>query len=209
MRRFLTLVVATPLLLWLLAASAVAQIAPPAGTVARIQGNALAVRNAVPRVLTVGEAIQIGDVLSTGADSRLEVKMIDDATFTLGAETAFVVVDYTFGQAGNSGTLRVIKGAFAVTSGKIAQLADNSMKVQTEIVTIGIRGTTVWGGPIDGQFGVVLLDGRAVTVENAAGRVDLTVVGAGTGVGATGGPTAPNAWAADKLNRARETIAFR
>ncbi len=136
MRRFLTLVLATPLLLWLFAAAAVAQIAPPAGTVARIQGNALAVRNAVPRVLTVGEAIQIGDVLSTGIDSRLEVKMIDDATFTLGAETAFVVVDYTFGQAGNSGTLRVIKGAFAVTSGKIAQLADNSMKVQTEVATV-------------------------------------------------------------------------
>jgi hypothetical protein len=187
-RRFFLFALSAPLVLWLLAVPAATQVPPPAGTVARIQ---------------------IGDVLSTGPDARLEIRMTDDAVFTLGAQAAFVVTDYTFGQAAPTATFRVLQGAFLATSGKIAQLADNSMKVTTEAATIGIRGTTVWGGPIDGQFGVILLDGRAVTVENAAGRVDLTTVGAGTGLGATGGPTAPVNWAVEKVNRARETVAFR
>jgi len=210
MRRLLALLLAAPFLLALLAAPASAQtLAPPAGTVARIQGAAVAVRSALPRALAVGDAIQVGDVLSTGADARLEITMQDDSVFVLGAETAFVVTDYTFGQGKGGATFRVIKGAFLATSGKIAQLADNAMTVQTEIATIGIRGTTVWGGPIDGQTGVVLIDGRAVTVETAAGRVDLTAVGAGTGFVGEGAPAAASPWAAEKIARARATVTFR
>ena len=210
MRRLLALLLAAPFLLALLAAPASAQtLAPPAGTVARIQGAAVAVRSALPRALAVGDAIQVGDVLSTGADARLEITMQDDSVFVLGAETAFVVTDYTFGQGKGGATFRVIKGAFLATSGKIAQLADNAMTVQTEIATIGIRGTTVWGGPLDGvPMQVIMLEGRAVTVENRQGRVELTTAGAGTWT--DGGAPAPAApWEADKTARARATVTFR
>lgn len=210
MRRFLTLLLAAPVLLALLAAPALAQtVVPPAGVVARIQGAAVAVRNALPRSLAVGDAVQVGDVLSTGLDARLEIKMQDEALFVLGAETAFVVTDYTFGQGKGSATFRVIKGAFLATSGKIAQLADNAMSVQTEIATIGIRGTTVWGGPLDGvPMQVIMLEGRAVTVENRLGRVELTTAGAGTWTdGGAPSPAAP--WESDKTARARATVAFR
>ena len=56
MRRFLTLLLAAPLALWLLTVTGTAQQAAPlpAGTVSRVQGPALAVRNATPRVLVVG-----------------------------------------------------------------------------------------------------------------------------------------------------------
>ena len=212
MRRLLTLLLAAPLALWQLTVTGTAQQAAPlpAGTVSRVQGPALAVRNATPRVLVVGDPIQIGDVLSTGADARLEIKMTDDSVFVLGEGAGFVVTDYTFGQAAApTATFKVLQGAFLATSGKIAQLADNSMKVQTNTATIGIRGTTVWGGPIDGQTGVVLIDGRAVTVETAAGRVDLTAVGAGTGFVGEGAPAAASPWAAEKIARARATVTFR
>ena len=96
MRRFLTLLLATPFLIVLLSVTGTAQQQlPPAGTVSRIQGAAVAVRNTLPRWLSVGDAIQVGDVLSTGTDSRLEIKMLNDAIFVLGAETAFVVTDWT------------------------------------------------------------------------------------------------------------------
>lgn len=210
MRRFLTLLLAAPFLLSLLAVPAAAQTAgPPAGVVSRIQGAAVAVRNALPRALAVGDAIQIGDVLSTGLDARLEIKMQDDAVFVLGAETAFVVTDYTFGQNTGSATFRVIKGAFLATSGKIAQLSENAMRVQTEIATIGIRGTTVWGRPLDGvALQVIMLEGRAVTVENALGRVDLTVPNAGTWTDG-GAPAPAEPWAAPRIDRAVATVAFR
>ena len=182
---------------------------PPAGTVARVQGNALAVQNAVPRVLAVGDLVRIGDVLSTGPNSRLEIKMRDEAIFTLGGETAFVVVDYTFGQgAPANGVVRVLQGAFLATSGAIAQVADAGLKVQSQAATIGIRGTTVWGGGLDGTFQVMLIEGRSVTVENADGRVELNTAGAGTMVNAAGAPTSPVFWAADKVARARAITDF-
>lgn len=207
-RELLKALLAAPLVLPLLPRLGRAQLAPPAGTVSRLQGAAVAVRNAAPRALVVGDTIQIGDVLSTGSDARLEIKMQDDALFVLGAETAFVVTDYTFGQGTGSATFRVIKGAFLATSGKIAQLGDNAMKVQTDVATIGIRGTTVWGGPLDGQpLQVILLDGRAASVETLRGRADLTAVGAGTQTDG-GPPAAPTPSAAEKIARARATVAF-
>jgi len=209
MRRLFLLLLAAPFFLALAAAPAAAQIAPPAGTVTRLQGTATAVRSAMPRVLTVGDPIQIGDVLSTGTEAVLEIKMSDDSLFALGAETAFIVTDYTFGQGTGGATFRVIKGAFLATSGKIAQLAGNTMTVQTDVATIGIRGTTVWGGPLDGvPMQVIMLEGRAVTVENLQGRVELTTPNAGTWTdGGAPSPSAP--WEAAKIARAVATVTFR
>ena len=60
-----------------------------AGTVKNIRGSALAVQNAQVRPLKVGDEVFIGDILSTGNDSRLEIAMIDDGSFKLGASTSF------------------------------------------------------------------------------------------------------------------------
>lgn len=184
------------------AADAVDQL--PARTVSRVQGAAIAVQNATPRVLAVG------DILSTGPNARLEIKMRDEAIFSLGEQAAFVVVDYTFGQgASPNGVLRVLQGAFVATSGAIAQLSDTGFKVQTSAATIGIRGTTVWGGPLDGApLQVMMIEGKAVTVETATGKVELNIVGAGTQLDANGAPTAPGFWGADKVARARAVTDF-
>ena len=188
---------------------AVAQPAP-AGVVERVQGNALAVHDAVPRVLAAGDPVVIGDVLSTGPASRLEIRLGDDAIFVLGETAAFVIVDYTFGQAGeNIRLLRVIEGAFVATSGNLGpQVAENQMRIQTQVATIGIRGTTVWGGPLDDAFQVVVLDGAGVVVESAGAEVELTE-GLGTTLPLAGGaPAAPVRWAAAKVARAVATVAF-
>ena len=147
MSRILALLLTAATTLWT-ALPAPAQPAP-AGIVERMQGNALAVNEAVPRVLAAGDPVHVGDVLSTGPAYRLEIRMSDDGIFVLGETAAFVIVDYTFGQAGeNNRLLRVIQGAFVATSGALGpQVAETRMRVQTQAATIGIRGTTVWGGP--------------------------------------------------------------
>jgi CheY-like chemotaxis protein len=68
-----------------------------AGTVTRLKGAAFAMQDAIPRVLSVGAAIQRGDVISTSPGARLEMKMLDDAVMTLGEKTIFVVIDYNHG----------------------------------------------------------------------------------------------------------------
>ena len=180
-----------------------------AGKVVKIKGSALAIQDAVPRVLALGSDLFTGDVISTGKGARLEMSMVDGTEMTLGERTQFVVVDYVFRDAEANAVLRILEGAFKATSGRIMETADASMVVETEAATIGIRGTTFWGGVLDDNFEVALLAGKGVYVETKAGRVDLTTVGDGTMVlGGDKAPTRPKAWASSKIARAVATVAF-
>ncbi len=180
------------------------------GTVVRLKGSAVAMQDAVPRVLAAGAQILLGDVISTGPGARLEMRMIDDAVMTLGERTVFVVIDYVIAKgAAPTAVMRLLEGAFSAVSGDMMKVADASFTVETEVATIGIRGTTFWGGKLDGVFEVALLGGKAIIVENKAGRVVIDKVGQGTSVGAADSPpTAPKTWAASKVERATATVAF-
>ena len=53
-----------------------------AGIVTRIQSSAIAIQDAAPRILEVGSSIFINDIVSTGKDARVEIRMIDDTVIT-------------------------------------------------------------------------------------------------------------------------------
>ncbi len=179
-----------------------------AGTVTRLKGSAVAMQDALPRALKVGDKILRGDVISTGAGARLEMKMLDEAVMTLGEKTIFVVIDY-IAQGEPNAAVRLLQGAFSAVSGDMMKIAGARFTVETETATIGIRGTTFWGGTLDGVFEVALLAGPAVIVENKAGRVVIGKVGEGTTIGAADvAPTPPKAWGQGKLGRAIATVAF-
>lgn len=188
------------------AARAAADGVDAAGTVKRLRGAVLAVRDALPRPLSMGDKVYVGDVLSTGPDARVEISMIDDGIFTLGEKTAFVIIDYTF--SSGEPVMRLLSGAFAATTGAITAKA-GGMRVESEVATIGIRGTTFWGGELNGIVQFALLDGHAIEVENKVGRVVLTTPGYGTKVaGANTAPTKPHAWGQGMLNRAGAMTSF-
>lgn len=180
--------------------------ADAAGTVKRVKGAVLAVRDALPRPLAAGDKVFVGDVLSTGPDARLEVLMIDEGVFSLGEKTAFVIIDYAFSGAGP--VLRLLSGAMSGVTGAITANA-GGMTMHTEAATIGIRGTTFWGGKLNGVTQVALLDGKAITIENKAGRVVIDTPGHGTKIadGQTA-PTAPHAWGQGMLDRAGAMTSF-
>jgi len=181
-----------------------------AGTVVRLQGSAVAMQDAVPRPLKAGVKVLRGDVISTGKASRLEMKMLDDAVMTLGERTVFVVIDYVPKGAQPFAAMRLLEGAFSAVSGEMMKTASARFTVETETATIGIRGTTFWGGTLDKVFEVALLEGRRIVVENKGGRVVIDKVGDGTATGAADkAPTPPTAWPAAKLDRAKATVAFR
>jgi hypothetical protein len=80
--------------------------------------------------------------------------------------------------------------------------------MRTPVVEIGIRGTDFWTGPIDGQFGVLLLEG-AVSVSNAAGAVVLDQPGEGTNIAGPGSAPGPvTQWPQQKVDRALAEVAF-
>ena len=180
----------------------------PAGKVTRVQGAAMAMQNALPRPLKIGDTILAGDVLSTGQGARLEVTMVDDTVLKLGEKAVLVVSEYVM-DANPNAALRLLQGAFSATTGKITQLADASFLVNTEVATIGVRGTTFWGGILDDKFEVAMLDGKGVYVETRAGRVELTNAGEGTAIeSADAAPSAPKVWGEDKTARAVATVTF-
>jgi hypothetical protein len=180
----------------------------PAGKVTRVQGAAMAMQNALPRPLKVGDTILAGDVLSTGQGARLEVTMVDETVLKLGEKAVLVVSEYVM-DANPNAALRLLQGAFSATTGKITQLADASFLVNTEVATIGVRGTTFWGGMLDDEFQVAMLDGKGVYVETRAGRVELTEAGQGTRIADIGStPSDPVKWPLEKVDRALATVSF-
>ena len=180
------------------------------GKVTRLQKTAYAMQDALPRKLGVDSAIQLGDVISTGKGARVEIVLNDGTEVTLGERTHFVMQEFIMQNSENNAVMRLLEGAFKVTSGKMMKLAGAEMLVQTNTATIGIRGTTFWGGTLDGDFEVALLGGKGVYVETKAGRVELSKVGDGTKVpDNNSAPSNPMAWEQKKLNRAADTVSFR
>src|SRR5271166_185818 len=80
------------------------------------------------------------------------------------------------------------------------------VRMRTPDQAIGVRGTTVWGGPIDKGFGVLALSGE-VTVTGRRGTVTLKQ-GEGTMLFADGKPRRVVTWPGAKVQRAIATIAF-
>jgi len=175
------------------------------GAVTRTQGRAVAERGAQVLMLSAEMPVLRGDRLVTGAAARLEVLLQGDTTLTLGENGALVLDDLIVTPAESSLRIRVT-GAFRLASGLLPHGAGT--EIVTPLATIGIRGTDVWGGPIDGAFGVFLIDG-AVEVTTQAGSVILDTTGTGTTVrAANAAPSDPVVWPGQKVDRAVAVISF-
>ena len=173
------------------------------GKVIGLQGAAVALQDAMPRTLAVGSDILQGDVVSTGIGGRVKLRMIDDTEFSLGERSLFIVEEFLMSTQQSSALTNLVTGAVAVVTGQIAKLQGNPFQLRTPVATLGVRGTTFWGGQLDGNFQFALLDGPALIVENAAGTVEITTVGQGTLVsGPNAAPDTPTEWGQAKIARA-------
>ena len=94
-----------------------------------------------------------------------------------------------------------------IVGGKIEGKTGGNVAINTPVGTLGVRGTTVWGGAIDGGYGVLVLDGE-VTVETAGGRVTLQKGQATMIYDRSGAPDFPHIWPKAKIDEAVRTISF-
>ena len=119
----------------------------------------------------VGTPVQMNDELRTGAKARLEVTFRDQTLLTLG-ENARVKVDrYVYNPSQGTGQMAVkaTQGAMRFVTGKIGKMKDHNVTVITPQAALAVRGTDFWVGPIDGQYGVLLMKGN-VRVSGDVGR---------------------------------------
>lgn len=137
-------------------AMAGAAAAAPQASVESVQYPAWLERGGAAVPLAPGIALQPNDRLRTGANARARVRLADGSTVKLGEKAVFA-----FERGRSDGllrnTLRVLAGAFRYTSFGGARGASPAIRVRN--VTIGIRGTDLWGKSTDERDLVCLIDG--------------------------------------------------
>ena len=118
----------------------------PAGKVTAIEGEAWVAGTFWKSDLEVGSIIYSGDELSTGEDSRLNMRFLDKTFFTLGPEAKMKVDAYDESEDAVLGFgASILKGAFRFVSGLLSKKKPESMSVSLTTATIGVRGTHVAG----------------------------------------------------------------
>ena len=142
---------------WLLVAALAA--APAWGQVARVEAvqyPAWLERGGYRVPLTTGIPLQARDKLRTGANARVQLRLGEGSAVKLG-ENAQFVVERAEHRGAFRAALSVIAGAFRFTS-QAVRSRDIAIKVRN--VSLGIRGTDVWGKSTDERDLVCLIEGR-------------------------------------------------
>jgi len=89
-----------------------------------------------------GDFVYKADVVQTGADGKVNITFTDGTAFNLSSNARMEVNEFVFSPDGqsNSSFFKLAKGTFTFVAGKVAKTG--SMKIDTALATVGIRGTT-------------------------------------------------------------------
>ena len=189
---------------------------PPIGSILDVEGDG----NLIMRASEEGKAypaklndqIYRNDVLQTGpnADSRMLAVLIDESRFTFGTDSKFKVDEYAFDDnddRANMARYNVPQGVFLYVSGLMTKKTNPDVKIATPYGSIGIRGTTVWGGQLGEQYGVFVDEGE-VTLESKRGHI-MIKSGQGTTLsGLNKVPERPRTLGDDIVSAARSTVSL-
>jgi FecR protein len=178
------------------------------GTVDKVQAQVNATQVGQTRALAINSDVYFRDTCHSTEGARLQATLKDGTQLTLGENATLVVDEFIYDPFMSRGalSLRVIKGAFLFVGGRIEGVAGAKVQIRTPFAAIGVRGTTVWGGPIDNGYGIVVLSGE-VTVTARKGTVTLRQ-GQGTMLIGNRKPQRAAAWPAGRMKRAVASITF-
>ena len=89
----------------------------------------------------VGDLLYRGDIIQTGPDGKLGAAFADGSSFSVSANARMEVNEFVYDPRGhsNESLMSLTKGTFTFIAGEVAHTG--SMKVNTPIGTMGIRGT--------------------------------------------------------------------
>ena len=149
--------------------------AKDAGIVEALQMPAWLNRNGTTTALRAGIVLRSGDVVSTGANARLLIRLEEGSYIKLGENAQ---LDLTSLQPAEEeqgyfeAVLNVIKGAFRFTTGLTTPKRRNvSVKIGT--ITAGIRGTDIWGGAKIDKDILCLIEGKITAQREGEPAFDM------------------------------------
>jgi hypothetical protein len=184
----------------LIPAAARAQKAEKVGLVQDLRGQAFAVDQTERRTLDRAAPLFINDLVGTGSDSRLTLRLGKDTTLRLG-EQARLTIDRLLVNAGGEITLQTGPILFSRPAGSTPA----RMQIQTSFGLIAVRGTRFFAGPSAGVFGVFVERGSVAVL--AAGAQVVVRAGQGTNIAGPGSaPTPVASWGAARIRAAFESV---
>ena len=202
----------TAVLLALLALPARAAAPSDIGVAAAVRGVVHAsAPQAAGRVVETGRPVYALDHVTTAADGKLQILLLDETTFTLGPNSDMVLDEFVYDPASGAGKVsaNMAKGVFRFVTGKVARRNPGDMKVKMPVGTIGIRGTMV-AGQVGSDVATIVLIGPGrgnnadenpggLTVGNDQGSTDVDTSGYGVTIRSGQPPSAAFELSPDQL----------
>jgi len=144
----------------LLAALAMARFAVAQGAVVEaVQYPAWLERGGAAVPLAPGTRLQPQDQIRTGTNARAQLKMGEGSTVKLG-ENARFSIDRSDDRGIFRAALSVITGAFRFTTDAARKSQRRDIAIKVKNVSVGIRGTDLWGKSTEERDFVVLIEGK-------------------------------------------------
>ncbi len=140
MRRFLMVGVAT---LFFFTMTHPATAAETIGVVRKTAGAVQVVRDGKAVPAAVGMKLLVADTIETGSGGSVGIILRDDSLVSLGADSSLALGKFQYAPAeGKLGLVaRLSRGTLEYISGLIGKLAPESVRIDTPVSSIGIRGT--------------------------------------------------------------------
>lgn len=162
----------------------------PVGQVVKLRGSAEITRGRLSLPLPPGAALQAGDVVKTGAGTRLKLQFIDGSTIALGENAELKITEFTVADAPNTRA-----ALMTLTQGTLHALAAKAgpgsrFEIRTNLAYSAVRGTEWFVIATATETDVAVVTGRVgvglakISAESAVsiGRQAKIAVGAETGL---------------------------
>ena len=146
-----------------------AALAQPA-TVEAVQYPAWLERGGRLVPLAPGTALQSTDGVRTGNNARVQLRLSEGSAVKLGENAQFVIERAEGGGGAFRAALSVLAGAFRFTSHEVRK---REIAIKVKNVTIGIRGTDLWGKSTDERDLVCLIEGNITVGSDGHPNVTL------------------------------------
>jgi hypothetical protein len=113
------------------------------GSIKTVRGAAYIIRDGNKIETKAGTRVLRSDSLMTGADGSMSMVFRDDTLLAIGPNSRLTIKEFVFspGEGKLSFVTRLLRGTAACITGIIGKLSPDSVRFETPVANIGIRGT--------------------------------------------------------------------
>ena len=150
---------------------------PQVGVIAAVRGVVeIASAEKIGRVVQSGAAVFLGDEVSTGPEGQLQILLMDESVFTVGANSSVVIDTFIYDPDTLDGKVhaKILKGSFRAATGLIGKKEPKNVEIELPAGSVGIRGT-IFAGEVEGERSTLLLlgPGEHNMTGHRAGAIDV------------------------------------